>query len=105
MDRKVAVIDLDGTICDERKTFERSLAILKPGAREVINHLYDTDWRIIIFTARGWAEYEMTLRWLNDNDVHFDELIMGKPIYDLWIDDKAMSARDWEDLLGSFPYE
>jgi uncharacterized HAD superfamily protein len=34
-------IDIDGTICEERMTFERCLAQPIPNSKEVINKLYE----------------------------------------------------------------
>lgn len=91
------VFDLDGTICEEKPTFEKCLAKILPGAKEKINLLYDTGDTIIIYTGRSWAEYEMTKDWLNKNGIKFHQLLCGKPIYDIWIDDKAIKFKNWEE--------
>lgn len=96
---KTIVVDLDGTICDEKPTFERSLALPKEGVDKVLEAIASRGYRIIIYTARGWAEYEATKVWLENYRIRYDELIMGKPIYDLWIDDRAMEFTSWEDIL------
>jgi hypothetical protein len=38
---------------------------------------------------------EVTENWLRQNGVPFDELVFGKPIADLYVDDKAMSVKDF----------
>ena len=83
------VFDLDGTICEERSVFERSLAKPIEGALEFVNKAYDCGEHIIIFTARGWAEYNMTYAWLKENGFKFHQLICGKPIADILYDDRA----------------
>lgn len=93
------VIDIDGTICTEEKTFERCLAVPLPGAVESIQKLYDNGHMIILYTARGWSEYEMTVNWLQTNKVPFDQLLMGKPIADVWIDDRTEKFTDWNDIM------
>ena len=93
------VIDIDGTICEEKPTFEKSLAKVNEGAVETINYLYNKGVFIILYTARGWAEYSMTVNWLNTHNIKFDTLICGKPIYDYWIDDRAIEFTSWEDIL------
>ena len=62
-DKKTFVFDLDGTLCEERRAFERSLA--KPFSEMIsfVNTLARKH-NIIIYTARGWNEYEMTKIWL-----------------------------------------
>jgi hypothetical protein len=55
---------------------------------------------IIIYSARGWAEYEMTFDWLTRFEIPFDQLILGKPQGDYWIDDRAIEFSNWE-IIGN----
>ena len=98
MKNKIIVIDIDGTICEEVPTFQKSIAKIKRNAVKNINKLYK-DNTIILYTARGWAEYKMTESWLKTNKVNYHLLMCGKPIYDIWIDDKAIQFQDWDKLL------
>jgi len=93
------IIDLDGTICTEEKTYSRSLARPRKGAVESVNKLYDEGNIIIIYTARTWMEYEMTIDWLKNYQVKFHQLMMGKPIGDIWIDDRALHFSDWDNMM------
>ncbi len=95
---KTYVFDLDGTICDERRTFEKSLAQPKVDIISVVNKLYSEGHQIIIYTARGWGEYKMTENWLITNKVSYHQLMCGKVIYDHWIDDRATNVKDIETL-------
>jgi uncharacterized HAD superfamily protein len=93
------IIDMDGTVCTEEKTFSRSMAKPLPGAIENINKLYTEGHTIIIYTARTWMEFEMTSEWLKINNVKYHQLMMGKPIGDLWIDDRALNFNNnWEQI-------
>jgi len=91
------IIDMDGTICSEEKTYSRSLATVKPGAMEYINGLYDEGHTIIIYSARSWQEFEMTTEWLKINEIQYHQLILGKPIGDVWIDDRAVRFNSWSE--------
>lgn len=94
------IIDLDGTICTEEKTFSRSLAKPIDGAIESINSLYEKGNTIIIYSARSWMEYEVTSDWLNKNGVKYHQLILGKPIGDVWIDDRAIKFNNnWNTII------
>lgn len=94
------IIDLDGTICTEEKTFSRSLAKPIDGAIESINSLYEKGNTIIIYSARSWMEYEVTSHWLNKNGVKYHQLILGKPIGDVWIDDRAIKFNNnWDTII------
>ena len=95
------IIDLDGTICTEEKTYSRSLAKPMDKAKETIEKLYNEGHIIIIYTSRSWMEYEMTVDWLGKNNIKYHQLIMGKPIGDYWIDDRALSFQgNWEEIAG-----
>lgn len=100
MSNKTYAFDLDFTLCTEEKTFERSLAKPIQANIDIANELYGKGHTIIIFTARGWAEYKMTEHWLNNNKVSYHQLICGKPLYDVFVDDRAMNVKDIEQLKG-----
>jgi uncharacterized HAD superfamily protein len=93
------IIDLDGTICTEERTYSRSLAKPQPGAIEGVNRLYDDGHTIIIFSARTWMEYEMTSHWLKEHGIKYHQLVLGKPVGDVWIDDRAIAFRSWEETV------
>ena len=95
------VIDIDGTICTEERTFSRSLAAPKEGAVETVNKLFKSGHTILFYTARSWNEYEMTQDWLKRNGFKYHQLIMGKPIGDFWIDDRAIKfENNWENIYN-----
>ncbi len=95
------IIDLDGTICTEERTFSRSLAKPKENAIETVNKLFDLGHTIIIYTARTWMEFEMTTDWLKKNNIKYHQLFMGKPVGDVWIDDRAISFNNnWNDIFN-----
>ena len=101
------IIDLDGTICREMRQFSRPLAEPLPGAVETVvmlcgavNELYDRGNTIIIYSARTWAEYEVTVDWLRRHGVKYHQLMMGKPVGDVWIDDRSINpqALGWDSI-------
>lgn len=85
LDKKIVVIDFDGVICDNgynpnMEVIQRMNAVWK-------HHT------IIIYTSRSWHKYHKTKTWLSKHDVKYDELIMGKPGGDVFIDDKNLSIK------------
>ena len=96
---KTILVDLDGVICTEERAFERPLAEPLEGALEAVRKLRAAGHTVIIYTARGWPEYRTTMRWLDDHGFVCDGLHMGKPVADLWIDDRAVRFKDWNDTL------
>tara|TARA_R100000388_G_C7235840_1_gene157760 strand:+ start:315 stop:635 length:321 start_codon:yes stop_codon:yes gene_type:complete len=89
---KKIVFDIDGTICDEAPTFEKCLSKPINEMIEVVNDCYNKGCFVILYTARSWSEFRMTEDWLKKNNVLYNLLLCGKPTYDLWVDDRAISA-------------
>ena len=90
--------DIDGTICF---TPIGSYAAATPYKNRIesINKLYDEGHCIKYFTARGattgldWTE--LTTHQLKDWGCKYHELIMKKPHFDYFIDDKAFNSDFW----------
>lgn len=95
---KTIAVDIDGTICTEEKTFERPLARPLQYAVEALQLLKDNNNTIILYTARGWEQYRITKAWLDEHGFVYDQIIMGKPIADIWIDDRARRFEGWAKL-------
>lgn len=92
------VIDLDGTILEEKDQQERSRAAPIPGAVQAVNTLYEMGHTIIIYTARTYRELELTLNQLKRFGVKYHHLVLGKPVADIFVDDRAISFTDWASI-------
>ena len=96
----IYIVDIDGTICrtglgqDGKTDYENSVPIVE--RIEQINRLYDEGHTIHYWTARGSASgidrSELTKEQLRRWGVKYHKLMLGKPVYDLWIDDKAINS-------------
>ena len=91
-------IDIDGTICNNTwGDYHKAQPNLK--RIEYINKLYDSGNIIKMFTARGSVTkkdwYEFTNNQLKNWGLKFNELILGKPDADVFIDDKACHDSFW----------
>lgn len=84
-EKRVLLIDLDGTLCEDN-TFPNYLTA-KPFSSQ-IKALHELKGRyyIVIWTARYEADRSVTEKWLKDNDVPYDRLIFGKLPYHFFID-------------------
>ena len=105
------VIDLDGTICTTRENND-SYADVKPipGAIDTMKRLKENGHEIIIYTSRHMQTCQgnpgkaianigkITLDWLDYHDIPYDEIIFGKPIGDVYIDDKAIRFHSWSEV-------
>lgn len=92
-------IDIDDTIF---KTINMDYQNSKPIKENIdkVNKLYENNHTIIMWTARGTLSnkcfFDITYNQLKIFNVKFHELRMGKPAFDLLIDDKALnSIWDW----------
>jgi hydroxymethylpyrimidine pyrophosphatase-like HAD family hydrolase len=101
MKKRVYLIDIDGTVCDDIKNEDSHLyPNAKPyeGSKEEINKLYDEGHTIVYWTARGsrtninW--YDLTKLQLDEWGAKHHELRVDKPYYDLFIDDKNMRIEE-----------
>ena len=93
---KIIAIDIDGTLCTEERTFERPLAKPLPYAKEALELLKSNGNTIILWTSRGWEQYKITKAWLDKHGFMYDILLMGKPIVDIIIDDRARRFVGWD---------
>ena len=107
MVKKTYAFDIDGVICETKGSkYDQSLP--NKEAIEKINNLHKKGHYIIIFTDRFMGRtnndykkaneigYDFTLSQLNQWGVKFDKLLLGKPSFDLMIDDKAYNySKNW----------
>jgi glycerol-3-phosphate cytidylyltransferase len=94
------VFDIDGTLCTTDESHDYAAALPYLDAVDEVNRLYDAGNHITLFTARGTSSgkdwHDLTLKQLIRWGVRYHELIdKGKPSWDLFVDDKAISANDW----------
>ena len=96
----IVYIDIAETICNSPKDRNYSLAEPIVENIEKANKLYDSGNTIVYWTARGTGSgidwREVTEKQFSDWGVKYHDLKFGKPIYDLFIDDKNMNTEDWK---------
>ena len=105
-------IDIDGTICTPTVGRDYHKAQPWKDRIKVLNKLYDEGNYIIYFTARAMGRFadlphsvasvkakevlfELTKQQLEEWGVKYNELIMGKPHADFFIDDKGVKDEDF----------
>ena len=98
MKKRVYLIDIDGTVCDDIKNEDSHLykdATPYEGSKEQINKLADEGNTIVFFTAREYKDKSVTLAWLWKHGFKFHDLITDKPRCSedeeyVWIDNKPV---------------
>ncbi len=92
-------VDMDGVLCREERAFDRPLATPIAGAREFLERARASGHTIVIYSARGWEQYKITVHWLNEHKMPFDQVILGKPVFDFFIDDRAIRFDAWGEAI------
>ena len=115
MNKKLRIcIDLDGTICEIRHD-PLTYADVKPmpHAAEKIRELRKMGHYIIINTARNMGSTghnvgkvmknvgKITLDWLDNNGIEYDEIFFGKPNADITIDDRVIRFENWDSITSN----
>jgi len=99
----IIYVDIDETICyynnKNKDILDYSKALPYKERIEKINTLYDEGNSIVYWTARGTTTgikwFHITLQQLINWKCKFHELKMGKPAYDLFIDDKNINSETY----------
>ena len=97
----IIYVDIDNTICKTPETGEYDKAVPMYDRISKINDLHNKGNTVIYWTARGtrtgtdWRE--LTESQLNKWLVKYDELHLGKPVYDLFIDDRNINSEEFFD--------
>ncbi len=92
----IIYIDIDETICVNSDDRDYAKAIPLKDRIEKINKLHSLGNTIVYWTARGtqtgidWLE--ITKNQFKEWGVKYDNLLFGKPNYDLFIDDKNINS-------------
>ncbi len=106
-------LDLDGTVCENKKEGERYSEVLPmPGAVETIAQWKADGHYIVLQTARGMrscnsnegeiiaTHVKLLHNWLDKWNIVVDEIRIGKPHCDIFIDDKGYQHTNWIDTAA-----
>ena len=94
----IIYVDIDNTVFKTEGTnYEDSTPMER--RIKIINNLYDKGNTIIYWTARGTGSgkdyLNLTEKQLRKCGAKFHNLLMGKPVYDLFIDDKNINSEEY----------
>ena len=103
MTRHIA-FDLDDTLYDDPglgSQLLRSNPQPYPEVVEFIRAKFNEGWRITFFSARHWNCLEYFEQYMSRWDIPYHQIILGKPTYDYFVDDKAFnSLQQLKERLG-----
>ena len=102
----IIYVDIDHTICNVDNLLDYTDAEPWQDNIDKVNQLYDDGHRIVYWTARGtgtgldWRE--ITEKQFEEWGVKYHELILKKPLYDVFIDDRNMNTTDFFDNFDKY---
>lgn len=109
---KNIVIDLDGTLTVDSEASYPNKPI-NTAVLDALKKYKNQGFRIVIFTARNMRTYKGNvgeinihtlpgiIRWLDENQVPYDEVVVGKPWCGLdgfYVDDKAIRPSEFASM-------
>lgn len=95
----IIYVDIDETICKTPNTRDYNKARPIPEAIAKVNSYFDRGDTIVYWTARGTGSgidwEDVTVSQLKRWGAKYHELKFGKPVYDVFIDDKNLNSDQW----------
>lgn len=101
-DDKILCFDLDGVIASLNSDYSKCTPI--KGAIHTLSQLKESGFTIIIHTGRHILNMDVTLDWLKKYKVPYDHIQFGKPVARVYVDDRAIQFKSWEDLINSLDF-
>lgn len=95
-----AAVDLDNTLAEGVWTPDNptsdigTVKVYKNGktAKDLVDELVAAGYKIIVHTARSWTDVENIERWLEYNQIPYRQVVCGKLLAAIYVDDRAISA-------------
>lgn len=93
-------VDLDDTLANNSGTPEFELGEPLKGAKDFMDTLIARGFKPVIYTARGWTQYDVIEAWLEEHNIPYRRIICGKPLFYAIVDDKNIEFKgDFEEVL------
>lgn len=89
---------MDGVICNiDSNEYSNRSPIME--TREIMIKLMEEGNTVIIHTGRHIDNLKVTQKWLSDYDFKYSLIQFGKPVADIYIDDKGWRFDKWTEEL------
>jgi mannose-6-phosphate isomerase-like protein (cupin superfamily) len=102
--RSRIVVDIDGVLAEEQHqnifTQDYAKPKLVKGAVAAIKKLRKNGAFVILHTSRTEELRQVTKNWLHYARIEYDDLVLGKPSGDVYIDDRALRFESWKKCLN-----
>jgi 2'-5' RNA ligase len=92
-------IDLDDTLATENE--DGSIGNLMEGAKEALNTLKQNGWNIVVYSYRSNVDEDNVKEFLDKNNLTYDSIFIGKPLYQVLVDDRAIQFKNnWKEIVN-----
>lgn len=88
-------VDLDGTLAEPVWTPGNPTSSIGDPIKLNLVKLREAvraGWKVVIYTARPWTDYEAIEAWLLKNEIPFKSIVCGKLLVAALVDDRAIPA-------------
>src|SRR5262245_12439618 len=99
LEARTVCIDLDGTVC---RPSPDAYAQAEPmdGAAEALRELRRLGWVVVLYTARHFNHWKVTMDWLAAHAIEYDQIVFGKPPARYYVDDRAIAFDgEWSSVV------
>lgn len=98
-------VDFDKTLAHSSGFPDFEIKEPLEGAIEAMEELHRRGWKITIFTARPWSDYQKVEDWCIEHKLPTRRIICGKPLFKYLIDDRNIEFNgDWTSVLNKVGY-
>ena len=98
-------VDFDQTLAHSSGFPDFDIQEPLEGALEAMEELNKRGWKVTIFTARPWSDYQKVEDWCIAHNLFTRRIICGKPLFKYLIDDRNIEFNgDWTSVLKKVGY-
>lgn len=91
-------IDFDNFIAETSGYPDYNILSPIKGAVEFLQQLEKDGWKIIIHTARPWADYEKIEKWLYFHNAPHRRIVCGKLLAKYYLDDRNIPFESFDEM-------
>ena len=87
-------VDIDGTLTKETEGHDYLSRTPNVKMIKKVNEWYKEGHTIVLFSSRWESDKADTKKWMKQYDVKYHTLILGKPVFDLYVDDISIRPEE-----------